>query len=323
MALLVDTRAVDATQRAGLWSHELKDLYSPLRVQIHRGETFRARMWGESLASVGLFRIAASPHTIRRTRAEVDATGPQSVFLSMLLRGRLAGCQHDREFVLEPGDIVAHDSCYPSSRWASEPFDLLVLKVPKTLLGTHCARVERLTAIKLPGKDGLPRLAGRFFTGTAAGLADGSIASDDVGLAEILTDLVRRLYDDADVAPSERPRSRAEILTHATAYIEAHLGDPELDPEQIARACYISKRYLYGVFAASGRSVCESIRAARLERCRRDLLDPGLADQPISVIATRWGLPSASHFSRLFRAVYGVSPRELRRDRGLAMAGSR
>lgn len=320
MTLLIDTRGVDAQERAGFWSHEVKELYSPLRVQIDHGEDFRARMWGESLASVGLFRIAASAHSMTRTDAELEADGPQSFFLSMLLRGRLAGSQHDREFVLEPGDIVAHDSSYPSSRWAEEPFDLLVLKVPKTLLGTHCARVERLTAVKLPGRDGLPRLAGRFFTGTAAGLADGSIAPDDAGLAEILADLVRRLYDDADVALSERPRSRAEILTHATAYIEAHLGDPELDPEQIARACYISKRYLYGVFAASGRSVCESIRAARLERCRRDLLDPGLADQPISAIATRWGLPSASHFSRLFRAVYGCSPRELRRDRGLALA---
>ena len=60
--------------------------------------------------------------------------------------------------------------------------------------------------------------------------------------------------------------------------------------------------------------MCDFIRSARLDRCRRDLLDPAFADQPISAIASRWGLPSAPHFSRLFRQAYGCSPREFRRD---------
>jgi AraC-like DNA-binding protein len=60
--------------------------------------------------------------------------------------------------------------------------------------------------------------------------------------------------------------------------------------------------------------VCGWIRAARLEHCRRDLLDPALAHQTILSIATRWGLPGPQNFSRMFRATYGCSPRELRRE---------
>ena len=44
-----------------------------------------------------------------------------------------------------------------------------------------------------------------------------------------------------------------------------------------------------------------------------DLRDPAYADLSISAIASRWGLPSAPHFSRLFRVAYGCSPREFRR----------
>lgn len=57
----------------------------------------------------------------------------------------------------------------------------------------------------------------------------------------------------------------------------------------------------------------EWIRSERLERCRRDVLDPALAHQSIAAIATRWGLPELSHFSRLFRRAFDSSPREFRR----------
>lgn len=55
------------------------------------------------------------------------------------------------------------------------------------------------------------------------------------------------------------------------------------------------------------------IRQRRLERCRRDLLDPALADLPVSAVAARWGLMNAAHFSRAFRAAYGLPPTEYRR----------
>ena len=58
------------------------------------------------------------------------------------------------------------------------------------------------------------------------------------------------------------------------------------------------------------------VRQRRLERCRRDLLDPASAARPVSVVAARWGLVNAAHFSRAFRAAYGLSPVEYR-----AMAG--
>jgi len=109
-------------------------------------------------------------------------------------------------------------------------------------------------------------------------------------------------------------RTRAEILLNVQSFVEANLGDPELDPERIARATFISTRYLHKLFEAEGTSVCRWIRETRLERCRRDMLDPALADETILAVASRWGLPGPEHFSRLFRSAYGCSPSELRRE---------
>ena len=127
---------------------------------------------------------------------------------------------------------------------------------------------------------------------------------------------MRGVYaDHLDYGRPARPRSRTELLLHAKAFIEANLGDPNLDPEQIARACSISTRYLHRLFELEGQSVCDWIRTERLDRCRHDLLDPAFSDQTIISISSRWGLPNLPHFSRLFRTAYGSSPRAFRATR--------
>jgi AraC-like DNA-binding protein len=264
---------------------------------------------------VGFFRIAAESNTMSRSRADIAAGDPECLHLSVLLRGQLDGAQQDRTVMLKPGDMTGYDTSQPAMFHAAEPFDVLIVKLPKAALGKHASTLSRLTAVKIPGDRGLPRLAARFFCGAAAGIADGTIRRDDTDLAEHVIDLIRRLYVDLGASSQPaRPHSRGELLLRAQAYIEANLGDPGLNPDQVARACFISTRYLYRVYEEQGLSVCNSIRTARLDRCRHDLLSPALSDEPISAIAARWGLPNQAHFSRLFRTAYGCSAREFRRN---------
>jgi AraC-like DNA-binding protein len=96
------------------------------------------------------------------------------------------------------------------------------------------------------------------------------------------------------------------------AFIEARLGDPELTPGAIAAAHHISFRYPHRLFEPQETTVAGWIRRRRLERCRRDLLDPALRWQPVAPIGARWGLANPAHFGRAFRAAYGVPPAEYR-----------
>jgi AraC-like DNA-binding protein len=315
MTLLIDTNTVPAPHRVEFWAKSSCDAYHPLHIGTDAQDRFWARMWADRLGSVGVYRITAGANTMRRTPRDIAICDPECLHLSILVQGRLSGAQQHRAVVLHPGDITSYDTSQPAIFRADAPFELLVLRLHKADFGKSAGRISRLTAVRLPGDAGLPRLAARFFGEAALGLADGSLDRDDAGLAEHVIDLVRRLYMDLDASGSSpRSRSSAELLLQAQAQIDARLGDPDLNPEQLARACFISTRYLHRIFEHEGLRVCDVIRSARLERCRRDLLDPAFADQPISAIASRWGLPSAAHFSRLFRESYGCAPRDFRRD---------
>jgi AraC-like DNA-binding protein len=105
---------------------------------------------------------------------------------------------------------------------------------------------------------------------------------------------------------------RQALLRQVTAYIERRLGDPGLSPATIAAAHHISLRYLYKLFEAQRIGVTGWIRQRRLERCRRDLLDPAMRLEPVSTVAARWGLTDPAHFSRAFRTPSGMPPAEYR-----------
>lgn len=315
MALLIDTEMVPARERLDFWLESSSDAYLPVQIRSTAKEQFGARMWGYVFGPISFFRIAAAANTMTRTPGAIAACDPECLHLSVVLRGRLNAAQEGRTGIAGIGDVISYETSHPVMFRADEPFESLVVRVPRKLLGREADRISKLTALRIPGGEGLPRAAVAYLRGLVGGLEDRTITADDwPNAVECVLDLVRGMYalPTRSYEPT-RLRSRAEILLDIQSFIEANLGDPDLDPDRIARAHFVSTRYLHKLFEGEGTSVCQWIRTSRLERCRRDLLDPALSHLTILAIASRWGLPGPQHFSRLFRAAHGCSPSELRR----------
>jgi len=101
----------------------------------------------------------------------------------------------------------------------------------------------------------------------------------------------------------------SDLREHALA----RLGDPGLSPQAVARSGYVSVRQLHRLFAAEGLTFSRWVREQRLRRCRDDLADQRLSHLTVAEIAARWGFRSAAHFTRAFRARYGITPADHRR----------
>jgi len=141
----------------------------------------------------------------------------------------------------------------------------------------------------------------------------GSTASGSRLAANTLDLVSTMLHSELDLAAGSM-KPQALLATSVRDYIEANLADPQLSPASIAAAHFISTRHLHNVFHESGSTVASWIRSRRLERVRRDLRDPLHSGTSVGAVAARWGFLDAAHFSRLFRAAYGCSPREFRAE---------
>lgn len=104
--------------------------------------------------------------------------------------------------------------------------------------------------------------------------------------------------------------SRYTHVWEVCAYVDRHLGDPELGPDIIAAGHNMSVRSLHKLFEGEGIAVNRLIQHRRLQECARDLARGDSGERTTSGMARRWGFTRAAHFSRLFRDAYGMTPNQ-------------
>jgi AraC-like DNA-binding protein len=248
----------------------------------------------------------------RRTSTHIRQSDPERYQLFAQVDGSVVGEQQRRWAQVGPGDLSLTDlsrpfHCeYPARR-------TVLVTFPHALLPFRRQELAGILGRRIPGDHGAAALLSTFVRQLPGHLDDeDGVGGSRLGTAvlELLTVVVAAQLDRRSAVPPEA-RRRA-LLRSIHASIDAKLGDPDLTPATLADAHHISVRYLHRLFESERLSVAEVIRTRRLERCRRDLLDPTLADRPVSATGARWGFVNPSHFNRLFRDTFGLPPGEFR-----------
>ena len=293
------------------WRETICERLIPIEQKPLHEVPFQGRL---DVTSIGPVPISRMAHTAMRTEATPDAIRrhgqPDRLYATMKLSGHDAIQQGDREAVTRMGDFVVIDA-RPAVCEANTGVSL-VIDLPRERFEAMLGPSRLFCALTVGADLASTALANTFFQDLIR-VSDRLTVDVAARMASIGTDLL--IASLAERMAQEVPRSVHGNVTvqRAKAYIEAHLGDPGLDPPQLAAAMGLSLRRLQELFHERGRHISDYIWERRLEIAAKRLSDPACAHLSIGMLAYGCGFSSQAHFARRFKDRYGLSPRDYRR----------
>jgi AraC-like DNA-binding protein len=312
VALIVDTQQIPVNDRAEAVTQVVHETLVAVDIDFTEGRPVTAAGVIHELGDLKNFSVQSNALTVNRTPAQARDDLRPSVFLGVQRSGTSIVVQHGREALLRPGELVLWDTTAPYTLFDPEGIRHHFFRLPIDRLALPHDLITQLCAVTLSPDHPVADLAATYFRRLATRL-DAFDRSDAEAISAPSIELVRALITThLDATELGKGAMHETLQLRVMEYLRAHLHEPDLNAAQIAAEHHVSIRQLYKVLAAAGVTLGDWIRAERLAGCRRDLADPTARRTSVGSIARRWGFTDASSFARMYRAAYGISPRQWR-----------
>ncbi|MEJ0028530.1 MAG: helix-turn-helix domain-containing protein [Rhizomicrobium sp.] len=311
--LTYSTRGLESSAKVAYWNDVNSSVLTPVKTRPSNPSQFDAEMRCLRYGRLRMANAVSQPATVSRPELRASDHGEHLFFLRVLLQGQLVIRRDDRDIRLDEGDLVLSDATLPYTLTYEKPCSTLLLIVTEDDLRKHLPSPEEVVGVKLSGATGLSRTTSLMLKSVWE-QADLGFPHD---LGSRMADSLLDVFATAWMATkgSVVPET-ASVGTHRIKikrYIEANLRDPELDLRSVAAAFGLSRRYLHLVFTSEKETLLSFIRRRRIEECCKQLTDVLWQRRTITEIAFSWGFNNMTHFARVFRNHYGVSPRTYRK----------
>jgi AraC-like DNA-binding protein len=312
------TASLPVDRRRAHWHEALSRTFGSMDISTVPDDVCSGTIRTTSLGRLQAVTVDGDRLSARRTgRLAAQGGEDEYVVVTLLDRGIARLEQDGREALLGPGDIFVYDRARPLRLDLPQSFRTKSLVLPRDVLGLSASDMAQLTASPLGACTPLGGLLSPFLAALVDGAGTHPSRTSDLMVRNVV-DLLCLFVDEVlGRSNAETPGGNQALLLRIKAFIDRELSDPDLTPQVIARAHHISLRYLHKLFESEDISVGRWIQRRRLEECRRDLARQRNGST-IAAVAHRWGFTSAPHFSRVFRAAYGMAPREWRETQGWA-----
>ncbi|MFI8252008.1 AraC-like ligand-binding domain-containing protein [Streptomyces filamentosus] len=325
MRLVLTTASVPDPHKVSYWSEVMSRTLVPMTVTSLSEGPFEGRIVTGRLGYLQVATVEADAERVSRTPSLVAKSPDPLVAVAVQVSGTAVLVQGDRRVEVSEGELVVYNTAHPYSIHYPRRFATHVFQLPRRALGVSDDELGQATGQAIGREYGLGAILLPFLARLASSSADDYQPAVADRLAGSVVELLATLIAERAHQQGRDDDGRGHLMMRILSHINRNLGDPDLSPELIAQAHQISVRYLHRLFEGEGTTVSRLIRQRRLEECGRELARRGRTSPTVSAVAQRWGFLNPAHFSRAFRAHYGVSPREwriLRTTAGLPPATS-
>lgn len=258
-----------------------------------------------------------------RDRRLMAATDSDHFLIQYFTKGYNEVTNGDRQFRLDPGHIGVLDLGKEVIGNAVAS-DVISIIIPRDVMGHYMADLDSMNGLTLATTTPRGRILRDHMISLLQTLPEVQMEEGDA-LADGVSGLVAGLLRPECVTKRQASnRSEQAGLTVMLRYIDGNLHSESLGVEELCRHFGYSRPNLYRLFKPLG-GVAHYIQGQRLKRCFRELSSPHGHHKRIIDVASAWGFYNSSHFSRLFRQVYGISPSEAQsigREANIAVLGS-
>nr|WP_236570236.1 helix-turn-helix domain-containing protein [Streptomyces mexicanus] len=320
---MLTTASVPDQDKVTYWNNAVSRTLVPMTVAPRDDGPFDGRIATDRLGYLQVSTMEADAERVSRTPALIARSSEALVAIGVQMSGTATFIQDGRRAEVGEGDLVVYDTSRPYSFDYPRRFTSHVFQLPRRVLGVADSDIRQVTGNAIGIGDGFGAMLLPFLANLAS-CANGYSPAVADRLAGHVVDLLATLIAErSHPGGTDADTARSHLLTRVREHINRNLGDPDLSPESIARTHRISVRYLHRLFQGEGTTVGRLIQQRRLEECGRELARRGRTTPTVSAVAQRWGFVNPAHFSRAFRAAYGVSPREWRNLRAAQDDGAR
>jgi AraC-like DNA-binding protein len=303
------TDLVLGEERERVWGDALRQISLPAaRVIDHSG--FHGDVSNiVSPLGIEFSRVSSSAQTI----SGACTSRPPCLWLALPIEGVFLLDDGADNTDLRQGDILYGPAGRDSTLRLPDHFVMLYIRIPQTMLYPRLLNLQVLPMGTLTGRVAVNRIFSgllRSIVDNLEELTDEHIRPIEVALSEFV---ISSLAESAALSCFDV--AGASNFHRISQAIEQQLGDGDLTLHQVADQQHVSARYIQKLFQQAGMSFSQYVRRRRLEHCYADLGSLAHRNLSISDICFRWGFNDAAHFSRSFRADYGMTPRSFRQQR--------
>ena len=319
MQTIFDSRTLPASKRSKAWQDAICEIYFQVDCKPDERGDYDGLVREARFGPLILTDTLSSPQVVLRQNRHISRLNKDCYILGLPQYGRVGFSQAGAALTMDRGAAGLFYASEPYDLRGKAPVRVFWREIPQHQLASRFNSGRAPINAVLNVERGLGRIAAEFCTTLAAA----SALLDDEARAKLGDEFLDILAAAIDAGlgrePTREPTVRKARLRSVKAYIDAHLREPDLTLESIARNNGISLRYLHELFTAMETSVSDWIWLRRLQQCHALLTHPEHAARSITEIAFSMGFNSSSHFSNRFREAFGLRPSDVR----LAGNGSR
>ena len=300
-----DTRELPSSVALEAWQDQISVLFDA-RVQKSGREGFFASVNAWLVDDVGIGMLSASAQQFSRSRHKIAHDGMDGYVLQFYSRGE--SVSRGDGSVTMPADLYLIDMAQPLATMTTDHTQLSIA-LPRRLLSPLLKAPDDCHELVLPAHLPLVSLLRDTCASFAQNLQRMSTETARLALPSILQ--LAAAAVNAEVDEEKEAAVRTALADTVRRHIEANLLDPDLSADSVMRTFGMSRQTLYRLFEGLG-GFKAYLQKQRLRHAWDALRAPDQRHLSISEIAQLHGFANPESFSRNFRSLFNLTPREAR-----------